>query len=300
MGGIWIGACAYADDLALLAPDRLTLQRMVAICEDYGKEHNLVFSTDPDPAKSKTKCVYFSGQGNKTDYPPPIVLDGEELPWVSKVDHLGHVLQQSLSMEADANKVRGSFMSRSSDIRESLYFAHPEQRIQGIQLYCCDGFGSMLWDLGSKYAESYFKAWNIQARLAWRVPRETHTNLVEGFLCKGYPSLRNQILSRYVNFAKTLSASPSKEIRFVFNLIKDDKGSVTARNMTHINRLCNCQTLCLSGWKVKDLLPSKNDCEAWRTSLLSTLLDAKINKSYGELNLQKQTMEDMIRSLCVS
>ena len=150
------------------------------------------------------------------------------------------------------------------------------------------------------YAESYFKAWNIQARLAWRVPRETHTNLVEGFLCKGYPSLRNQILSRYVNFAKTLSASPSKEIRFVFNLIKDDKGSVTARNMTHINRLCNCQTLCLSGWKVKDLLPSKNDCEAWRTSLLSTLLDAKINKSYGELNLQKQTMEDMIRSLCVS
>ena len=109
---------------------------MITICEQYGAEHNLVFSTDPDPKKSKTKYVFFNGQ-KKALYPPAVIFDGKELPWVDKDDHLGH-------MEGDASKARGSFMSRASDMRDHLFFAHPEQRIQAIQLYCCDGYGSML------------------------------------------------------------------------------------------------------------------------------------------------------------
>merc|ERR1711873_247191 len=38
VGGVWMGASAYADDLALLAPDRYTLQRMVTVCEEYAVE----------------------------------------------------------------------------------------------------------------------------------------------------------------------------------------------------------------------------------------------------------------------
>ena len=65
----------------------------------------------------------------------PIILDGKELPWVTHVDHLGHSLQENLSMETDANKARASFMSRASDLRDDLYFAHPSQKIHAIQLY---------------------------------------------------------------------------------------------------------------------------------------------------------------------
>ena len=61
VAGVWTGAAAFADDLAVLAPNWTTLQKMVTICEEYGKEHNLVFSMDPIPRKSKTKCVFFSG-----------------------------------------------------------------------------------------------------------------------------------------------------------------------------------------------------------------------------------------------
>ena len=60
---------------------------MVTICEEYGKEHNLVFSMDPIPRKSKTKCVYFSGSKKNSVYPTPVILDGEQLPWVETVEH---------------------------------------------------------------------------------------------------------------------------------------------------------------------------------------------------------------------
>ena len=55
IGGLWYGACGYADDLVLLAPNRDVLQRMLYVCEQYAADHNMSFSTDPVPARSKSK-----------------------------------------------------------------------------------------------------------------------------------------------------------------------------------------------------------------------------------------------------
>ena len=61
VGGVWLGAIAYADDLLLLV-----LAEMVKVCEVYGQQHNMVFSTDPVPGLSKTKCMYFCGKWQVT------------------------------------------------------------------------------------------------------------------------------------------------------------------------------------------------------------------------------------------
>ena len=71
IAGYWYGACGYADDLILLAPNRDVLQQMLDVCQTYAVNHNLVFSTDPIPSMSKTKCVYFCGRQGKVRYPDP-------------------------------------------------------------------------------------------------------------------------------------------------------------------------------------------------------------------------------------
>ena len=83
IAGVWLGCCSYADDLALLAPNRDVLQKMVKICEQFGIEHNIVFSTDPEPTKSKTKCVLFSGKTPRVQQPIPIMLDVKILDFYS-------------------------------------------------------------------------------------------------------------------------------------------------------------------------------------------------------------------------
>ena len=60
--GVWLGACAYADDLLCMAPTRSMLQEMVKVCQQYGEKHNMIFSTDSVPARSKTKCIYVNGK----------------------------------------------------------------------------------------------------------------------------------------------------------------------------------------------------------------------------------------------
>ena len=57
VGGVWVGACAYADDMICMAPTRNMLQKTVTVFENYGQTDNMVFSTDPVPSKSKTKCI---------------------------------------------------------------------------------------------------------------------------------------------------------------------------------------------------------------------------------------------------
>ena len=204
IGGYWFGCLGYADDLILLAPNREVLQRMLDICQAYAEEHNLVFSTDPVPAKSKTKCVYFCGRPGKVRYPDPVRLDGKDLPWVESADHLGHTLHQLTNMEKDSHRARAKFIQKTVNIREELYFANPEQVMKAIQLLCTDAYGSMLWNLSSTGAESFFKAWNTCVKLVHGVPRSTFTYLVEGYFASGLTSLRNQILSRYSGFHQGL------------------------------------------------------------------------------------------------
>ena len=300
IAGLWFGVCAYADDLVLLCNNRDILQRMVTVCQDYGAEHNLVFSTDPDPRKSKTKCVLFTAHSIKS-YPVKVVLDNKDLPWVDRVEHLGHILQQNGSMEADGSRARASFMSHANDIRDNLYFATPEQRVKAIQLYCCDGYGTMLWNFRSDYAESFFKAWNIQIRNSWKVSYMTHTYLVEDYFASGYLSLRNQIYSRYAKFVQKLSVSPSNEIRFLYKVLLSDPRSNIQKNVWFLNNLTSVDICKTSTYEVKQLLPVNITPveDKWRLGLLTVFFNARKYKNYQLPNFNSQ-LEMFIESLCTT
>ena len=135
----------------------------------------MVFSTDPVPSLSKTKCVYFCGRPGKVRYPDPVQLDGKDLPWVESADHLGHKLHQMTSMEKDCQRARAKFIAKSLEVRNQLSFADPQIILLALQTFCSDAYGSMLWDLSSDSAESFFKCWNTNVKLVYGLPRNTFT-----------------------------------------------------------------------------------------------------------------------------
>ena len=51
VNGFFLGLLGYSDDNICLAPSLNALQSMLETCESYASEHNLRFSTDPDPIK---------------------------------------------------------------------------------------------------------------------------------------------------------------------------------------------------------------------------------------------------------
>ena len=300
IGGWWFGACGFADDLILLAPVRSVLQEMVSVCERYGVEHNLVFSTDPNPSKSKTKCIFFCGRVNNVEYPAPVLLDGKELPWVQSAEHLGHTLHQVANMDLDCKIRRAKFINKTVELRELLSFAHPSQVLKAVQVYCSDAYGSMLCQLNSESSEKFFRSWNTCVKLVYDIPRDTFTYLVEDYFAKGFSSLRNQVISRYPSFFHKLLLSPSREVRLLAHIVSRDPESVTARNIRYVKELTSFDPWDFSSLKIKAALPIKTvpEGERWRLGLLDSLV--KIRRTKLTCLEDKQRITAMLNSLCNS
>ena len=216
VAGMYVGVVGYADDLLLLAPTREAAQRMLQICEAFTKTSNIMFSTNVDPKKSKSKALYVVGpRGSALPRPAPLQLCGRPLPWVERADHLGHSLHQDDIMDHDCLEKRAHFIDSSVKIRETFYFAHPAEQIAATEKYCTAAYGSNLWDLGSPAARMMVNAWRTGHKLAWAVPRSTHTYLVEEVLAPGVPNLHVSLLHRFTNFFRGLITSPSKEVMVV-------------------------------------------------------------------------------------
>ena len=122
------------------------------------------------------------GQDRVAVYPAPVKLGGRNLPWVKTALHLGHTLHQNRKMHEDTQIRRAIFIDRSVEVREQLYYADPAEVLRAQAVYCCDGYGAMLWPLAGEPAQQYFRAWNTAVKLVHQVPRSTFTYLTEGYL----------------------------------------------------------------------------------------------------------------------
>ena len=94
--------------------------------------------------------------------------------------------------------------------------------------------------------------------------------------------------------------SPSKEVRFLINMVKYDQRSVTGQNIDYISNICKDDIIKLASWRVKQMLPKESVVEQWRSSLLTTLLQARWDRSQSNLGINKVECEEMIKSLCIS
>merc|ERR1712105_449482 len=132
----------YADDCALLSPDRVGLQNMLNICKEYFDDHKIVISTNVDLKKSKTKCIAF---GTKIE-PEKIKLnDGRVLPNVDSWPHLGLALHKDQSSDHDLLKKRGQFIGKLYALRQQIGYTDPIVYTKLINIYLTSFYGSPLW-----------------------------------------------------------------------------------------------------------------------------------------------------------
>ena len=299
VGAVWVGTAGYADDLILLAPSRSAMKQMLRVCEEYAEECNLQFSTDPNPQKSKSKCLFMCGYMDP-DYPAPLKLCGRDLPWVVHATHLGHELHQLCTMEFDANMKRGQFIDNSVKIQETFSFANPPELLQAVQTYAGHWYGAMLWDLYGVKAGQLYRSWNTSVKVAWDVPRATHTYLVDNLLSCGLLNVKQQLVSRFVNFFRSLLKSQSKEVKVVASIVARCARSTTGRNLMNIQVETNMDPWREEAWKIRQAVKFEEvpDREGWRVQYLAKLIRAK-----QEMETRCEPVEEierLIGSLCTS
>ena len=109
-----MGAVGYADDVTLLSPTRQGLQAMLKICEDFSASHSMLFSTDANPALSKTKCMFFS-TSRSSDQVKQVLLNGNLLPWVDKAKHLGNHLSTKINLSLRSPETKTDLLCKRAN-----------------------------------------------------------------------------------------------------------------------------------------------------------------------------------------
>ena len=304
VGGVFMGVACYADDVVLVAPCHQAMQMMLDVVENFAARYNITFSTDPDPAKSKSKCIHMIGRRRGLAKPPHLKLCGRTLPWVATATHLGHELHESGTMEHDAVVKRAKFIDDSVEVRTMFKWASPPDILQALSTYCSSFYGCMLWDLAGDKALQVYNSWNTAVKLTWNCPRQTKTFLVQQVLSNGMNSARTEILSRYVTFFQNLRSSVSFEVRVLANLASRDLMSTTGKNIRTVGEASWLNPWEVSSAKAKAALRTRELVEVlpqdmWRIGYLVSLLRQLQESVHQAMEEKTDQLQKLIDSLVI-
>ena len=230
--GIFYGAVIFADDIFLLSASRNGLQQMVNICHEFVSARNLKFGTNSDPLRSKTKCIIFSKRGRSQNLPMNIMLDGNKLPWVKHLKHLGHTIQSDNSMSIDVAQKRGSFIAKMNSILQEFHFVEHSTLVKLTNTYATTLYGSNLWDLFSNECERLYTSFNVAIRQMFHLNRRTHRYFIENIA--DCIHLKTVLTSRYLTFYKSLITSKKRPVRFLARVTEKDQRTVLGRTLSKL------------------------------------------------------------------
>ena len=179
-------------------------------------------------------------------------------------------------------------------------FASPHQVLSAVNVYAAHFYGSMLWDLSSEAAGQTYRTWNTCVKLAWDIPRWTHNYFVDNLLARELPSIRKKVLCQFVNFFQKLRVSPIRELRVLASVVGRDMGSVTGRNLVHLQDVFNLDPWTKSVGHFKKMYTGYlvPEVDSWRLPMLERLLAQRREMVVCEEEVDAIT--GLIDSLCSS
>ena len=128
----------YADDLCLLAPCAIALQKLLDICHEYGVEHDafynplkyvcIVFKTD----RFSLKCTLVHLGNNVFEYQ-------------EKVKYLGVLLNDNLSDNDDIMKQMRGLYARTNSVLRMFAACSFEVKLRLFQAFCTNLYCAHQW-----------------------------------------------------------------------------------------------------------------------------------------------------------
>jgi len=234
IGNIYAGSMAYADDLTLLAPTAEAMRFMLKVCSDYATEFSIMFNPN------KTKCMLFRPTGKPVSVYTRFYINGSLIDYVNEWMHLGNILDVNQSDSACITHRRTRLIGQINDVLCFFSKLDSFTKTKLLYAYCSSFYGSVLWDLQRIEIQRLCSAWRIALRKVWRVPRNTHCNIVAA-LSYRLP-LYDELCNRTINFHYGCLKSKNCVIRNLANYMICDEGAQSPHGR-NIRFICSEFTL---------------------------------------------------------
>ena len=168
IGRTYCGIFGYADDLALVSPSIFGLRQMIAVCEQYAHDFNILFN----PKKSKLICFNML-----LDIKPVITLCDKVVEVVDSEMYLGTKLFKDVDKKP-MDEFIFDFERRCNHIIHNFKMCD-SVTLKGIfSTYCESYYGCELFNYSKLYMSKLYISWRKIIRYIFRLPPRTHNYIV--------------------------------------------------------------------------------------------------------------------------
>ena len=125
--------------MAILAPAASGLHKLLTICEEFPKEHDLVFNCN------KSWCMCIQLKCSKIVNIPSVTLQNTEILYVNTFKYLGVFINANHSDDDDARRQMRSLYARSNLLCQKFFNCSEEIKAKLYTIYCSNLYSAQLW-----------------------------------------------------------------------------------------------------------------------------------------------------------
>ncbi len=150
----------------------------------------------------------------------PIFLNGSKMQWVKCVKHLGNYISYDLSEEEEIKHKKCDFIWWVNGLLVGCRDAHPEVKMYLLKLYCCHLYGSQAWSFSNSKTDQMATAWNRGVRKRWRLPFESHRNILCGL--NNGEHIWDCMFKRCCGMCESMTNSKNNKLEYLVKLRNQD------------------------------------------------------------------------------
>jgi hypothetical protein len=221
LGGECFNHLFYADDLCLLAPSAIGLQKLLNLCHAYGTTHDILYN----PLKSM--CIVFKPPRFKLKC-PPVSLGQEQVEFRDGVKYLGVWLSADCTDNEEVCKQTRLLYARANSVLRKFALCSLPVKISMFQSYCTSLYCSQLWSYCNKQVLNKMRiAYNNAYRflLGFRKSDSASNMLVT----HNIPSFEALLRRNVFNFKNRTETAPNNLVKTISHDLTVHSGAMYKR-----------------------------------------------------------------------
>ena len=223
MGTVFMGVIGYADDMLLLATNLYSLNKMLKICEQFGREFDVMYNP------TKSKCIVF---GEKKMTTLTASMYGSIIPKVNELLYLGNLMAADCLDKADVSEKCSDLNSRTNSLVHKFSLLNRNAKCMLFKSKCSHAYGSETWDLAAKDVIMYLKAVGQAGRRVLGLPPCCPSTIVNTlFNCD---VSKSHTYTKALSLIKTFQKSSNEIMSCIFVNAINDCNSYISRNLNVI------------------------------------------------------------------
>ena len=135
----WYNNIMYADDVALVSPSASGLQDLINICEQYARDHDVIYNTN------KTVVMSIIPRRYKIDTLPKFLLCGRELNYTLEYKYLGHYITSKFDDDRDISYRYRDIAIKGNVLSRMFARCSSPVKVKMFQTFCSNIYCNYLW-----------------------------------------------------------------------------------------------------------------------------------------------------------